>query len=370
MNNQDLSRKNFLKQGIKVSLAASLFPFNSLEPKTINSIPTKKFSFPSPSTERLTTLLNIKYPIIQAPTGGVVTSDLTSAVANSGGLGATPLTWTSADQLPNKIKAVLDKTSKPFFGNYVRDSEPATLELALKSGVKIIQFSWGMPTEEECSLIKSHDGILGIQVTSKASAKKALDLGAQYLVCQGIEAGGHVQASKPLEDALKEVLSVSGEIPVVASGGISSGKTMHKYMSMGAAGVVMGSRFVATIESGAHPVYKEELVKANAEDTVFTVCNSKGWDNALHRIIRNSTFEMWEAAGLPPAGARPGEKDIVANVGDYEVERYSVSAPHLQYTGDIEAMALYAGESVSQIKDIPSVKEVIERVWKEFSKIK
>lgn len=354
---------------MKASLAVSLFPFNSLESKTVNSASNNLSAFPSPATERLMTLLNIKYPIIQAPTGGVVTSDLTSAVANSGGLGAIPLTWTSANQLPGKLKAVLDKTSKPFFGNYVRDSEPETLELALNSGVKIIQFSWGMPTEKECSMIKSHGGILGIQVTSKASAQRALGLGAQYLVCQGTEAGGHVQASKPLEDALKETLSVSGNIPVVASGGISNGETMHKYISMGAAGVVMGSRFVATIESGAHPIYKEELVKANAEDTVFTVCNNKGWGNALHRIIRNSTFEMWEAAGLPPTGSRPGEKDIVANIGDYKVERYSVSAPHLQYTGDIEAMALYAGESVSDIKDIPSVKDVIERIWKEFSSL-
>ncbi len=209
--------------------------------------------------------------------------------------------------------------------------------------------------------------VLGIQVTSESSAKTALDLGADYLVCQGTEAGGHVHASRPLAEALASVLKIAGDIPVVASGGIATGHTMREYMQLGAAGVVMGSRFVATVESGAHDVYKEAIVKAKAEDTVFTTCMNKGWNNTTHRVLRNSTFEMWESAGCPMTGNRPGEMDVVAtNGGDVSIERYSISAPQAHFEGNIEALANYAGKGVNDIHDIPTAAELIERIWKEF----
>ena len=118
--------------------------------------------------------------------------------------------------------------------------EPRSFDIAITNGVPIIQFSWGMPTKEMVSKMKTNKVVLGIQVTSEASAKAAIDLGADYLVCQGTEAGGHVHASKPLAEALKRVLVVSGSVPVVASGGIATGHKMREYMQMGAAGVVMG----------------------------------------------------------------------------------------------------------------------------------
>ena len=209
--------------------------------------------------------------------------------------------------------------------------------------------------------------VLGIQVTSEASAKTALDLGADYLVCQGTEAGGHVHASRPLAEALERVLKIAGNIPVVASGGIATGHKMREYMQMGAAGVVMGSRFVATVESRGHEVYKKALVSSKAEDTVFTTCMNKGFENTTHRILRNSTFEMWESAGCPTVGKRPGEKDTIAKYGEgTNVERYSINSPGAFYTGNIEAMANYAGEGVNDINDIPTVSELIKRIWKEF----
>ncbi len=215
--------------------------------------------------------------------------------------------------------------------------------------------------------MKAAKVVLGIQVTSEASAKAALDLEADYLVCQGMEAGGHVHASRPLAEALSRVLKISGDIPVVASGGIASGHKMRKYIQMGAAGVVMGSRFVATIESQGHDFYKQSLVSAKAEDTVFTTCMNKGWDNSTHRVIRNSTFEMWESAGCPAVGSRPGERDAVAKSDqDNNVERYSINSPASFYKGNIEAMANYAGTSVDDIHDIPTVNELIDRIWKDF----
>jgi nitronate monooxygenase len=371
MVSKKFSRRNFIQKGTLASLAASTGIISGFAQSNHDLIHDKnnkiaiKKSFPA--AEKLMTLLNIKYPIIQAPTGGVLNSSFTSAVANTGALGALALSWSEPDYAIKQIDAIKTKTNNSYFANFVLNFEPKSFDIAVEHGVPIIQFSWGMPTIEMVGKMKAANIVLGIQVTSESSARAAIDLGADYLVCQGVEAGGHVHASRPLEEALKRVLSIAREIPVVASGGIATGHKMRAYMEMGAAGVVMGSRFVATQESRAHTIYKESLVVSKAEDTVFTTCMNKGFENTTHRILRNSTFEMWESAGCPSVGTRPGEKDIVANFGpDHEVERYSINSPHMNYTGDIEAMANYAGTSINDIHDIPTVATLIERIWKEF----
>lgn len=369
MASRDFPRRDFIQKGTLASIAATTiighsFGQSSLATKATNE---KKINYPSLATKKLTKLLNIKYPIIQAPTGGVVNSSFTSAVANNGCLGALPLSWSEPDHAIQQIAAVKAKTNHSFFANFVLNFEPKSFEVAIENGVPIIQFSWGMPSKDMAAKMKAANVILGIQVTSEASAKAALGLGADYLVCQGVEAGGHVHASRPLAEALGRVLEIAGDVPVVASGGIATGHKMREYMQMGAAGVVMGSRFVATVESQGHAKYKESLVKATAEDTVFTTCMNKGWNNSTHRVLRNSTFEMWESSGCAAIGRRPGESDaIVQNDGGIPVERYSINSPAAFYTGDIEAMANYAGTGVADIHDIPTVSELIVRLWKEF----
>ncbi len=371
MNFNKTSRRDFVQKGLLTTFAATTIGRSGFSQSTIVSKTTNRklseFNHPSPATKKLIKLLNIKYPIIQAPTGGAINSSFTAAVANTGCLGALPLSWSEPDSAIKQIEDVKRETKNSFFANFVLNFEPKAFEVAVEKGVPIIQFSWGMPTKEMVSKMKTAKVVLGIQVTSEASTKAALNLGADYLVCQGMEAGGHVHASRPLREALVRVLKIAGEIPVVASGGIASGHKMHEYMQMGAAGVVMGSRFVATVESQGHDFYKKSLVNAKAEDTVFTACMNKGWDNSTHRVLRNTTFEMWEAAGCPAIGNRPGERDaVVKSDEDNSVERYSINSPASFYTGNIEAMANYAGTSVDDIHDIPTVNELIDRIWKEF----
>ena len=322
------------------------------------------------AAQKLTKLLGIEIPIVQAPTGSAVTSDLVAAVSNAGAFGGIPLSWSSPEAATAMIKSITSKTDKSFYANFVLNFEPIALQTVLNLGVKTIQFSWGMPTPEMINLIRTVNGIIGIQVTNVEGAKVAINLGADYLVCQGVEAGGHVQSSYPLSEIITPILRMAGETPVLVSGGIANAATMHKFMTMGAAGVVMGSRFVATKESGAHSKYKNGLVNAKAEDTIFTVCMNKGWDSAAHRILRNETTELWEAAGCPVIGERPGEFDIVARRANNDpVERYDSDAPLQGMTGDVETMANYAGHSVNNIHDIPSVQELIDSIWNEFKNL-
>jgi nitronate monooxygenase len=363
--NSDVSRREFLARAALAGLGAAIPPRSEAG----NNMNLKQLAYPSSASARLIDLLGISLPIVQAPAGGTVSSDMVAAVSNSGGLGGIPLSWSPPDKAMEMIRSVRRKTSQPYFVNFVLHFEPAALEPALDAGAPIVQFSWGMPDRQMVAAIRSAGAVMGIQVTSGASAKRALDCGADYLVCQGTEAGGHVHASRPLARALEEVLGVAGEVPVLASGGIASGHTVYRYMAMGAAGAVMGSCFVASLESAAHEQYKQALVQATSADTVFTTCMNKGWDNATHRILRNSTYEMWESAGCPATGTRPGETDAIAwHASDptLGVERYSINSPGARYDGDVEAMAAYAGMSVDDITELASVEEIFARIRAEY----
>jgi nitronate monooxygenase len=119
----------------------------------------------------------------------------------------------------------------------------------------------------------------------------------------------------------------------------------------------MGTRFLASDESDAHPLYKARLLEAEASDTVLTELFDVGWAESPHRVLRNSTYERWEAAGRPPSGERPGEGEEVAA----GIPRYAPNAPHAQVQGDIEAMAMYAGQGVGAIAAVEPAAAIVER---------
>jgi nitronate monooxygenase len=129
---------------------------------------------------------------------------------------------------------------------------------------------------------------------------------------------------------------------------------------------MLGTRFVATIESNAHPAYQRALMAAHANDTVLTKCFEGGWPNVPHRALRNRTFVMWDAAGCPPAGKRPGEGDVLARRPDGSpVLRYLSRSPGRELQGAVEECALFAGLGVNFVKDMLPAAELIERLWGE-----
>jgi nitronate monooxygenase len=263
------------------------------------------------------------------------------------------------------VSTVKAGTNRPFAVNFLLAFDPQTLGVALEAGAPVIQFAWGIPSKESVAEIRTAGAKMGVQIASAEGAQRALDLGADYLICQGTEAGGHVQASTPLEETLPRVLETAHLTPVLAAGGIADGRAIRRVLVAGASGVLIGTRFVATQEAGAHSDYKNSLVRANAGDTVFTVCFQDGWPNAPHRVLRNPTFLMWEAAGCPPPGKRPGEGDVVAMQAGNPILRYKTIPPGPATTGMITHMAMYAGQGVGAIRDLPSAGELVERLWKD-----
>ncbi len=309
--------------------------------------------------------LGLRIPIFQAPVGAVAGSELAAAVSRAGGMGALALTSKSPEVARRIVAEVRAKTDRPFQTNFVLTFESRSLAAALESGVRIITFSWGLPTKE-VSVIKSFDARFGVQATTADGARRALDLGADFLICQGIEAGGHVQATRGLDTVLPSVLEAANDVPVIAAGGIGDGQAIARVLAMGASGAMLGTRFVATQESLAHELYKRRLVEAGAQDTALTVCFDGGWPYAAHRVMRNSTFEEWEAAGCPPNGRRPGEGELTANdPNGRSYFRYDDAPPLATFDGNPESMCLYAGTSCEAIHDIPNVDAMMRRLWDE-----
>jgi nitronate monooxygenase len=229
----------------------------------------------------------------------------------------------------------------------------------------MVTFSWGLPGPL-VTLAHSHGARVGVQVGTAQGALAALDNGCDFLICQGVEAGGHVQSSIALSDLLPAVVAAANEVPVVACGGLSDAEDIAHMFAMGASAVMLGTRFVASIESRAHPEYKRALLMAGPNSTALTGCFDGGWPYALHRVLRNKTLVDWEAAGCAPSGRRPGEADILATTpGGRVVHRYEDTPPSSEMEGDALSCCLYAGAGVAKISEILPADRIVRDLWRD-----
>jgi nitronate monooxygenase len=355
------TRRDFMKTSAGVGATLGVSGVLGLEAAQSGSA----IPMPTVRAKSLMALFGLKYPIFEACHGGATSPDLAIAVSNAGAMGALA-TLGSVENARAAVSKVRSATKGPFAINYILRNEPASLNAALDAGAPIVQFSWGVPTKEMVSAIRAAGAKMGMQVTSAESARAALDLGADYLVCQGTEAGGHVQGNRGLHETLPIVLKEAGQTPVVASGGIGNGEGIRKALLAGASAAMLGTRFVATVESNAHPAYKQAIIAAQAKDTVLTVCFQDGWSGATHRALRNRTFVMWDAAGCPPVGMRPGEGDVVTTRPDgSKILRYWEASPTKDLEGAVTESALFAGLGVDFVKDLPGGGELVQRLWRE-----
>jgi len=296
---------------------------------------------------------------VLGPVGGAASPELVAAVANAGGLGLFPIYTRSADVAVGQIKRTQHLTDGAIGVNLRADMVQLDhVRAAIDADVRIFHLFWGDPSPF-MEVIKASEARTLVTVGDSVAARMALDAGADGLVAQGVEAGGHVLGETPLKQLLDSVVPLAGEVPVIAAGGLADTDDVSAVMALGASGVVLGTRFVATKESAAHQLYKEALLAAGADSTVRTQCFDGGWPNAPHRVLRNSTFDVWTDAGQPPSGKRPGEGDVVLQAGSLQFVRYSAMHPMEGMTGDIEAACMYAGMGVGRIRDCPSAAEVM-----------
>jgi nitronate monooxygenase len=352
------TRRDFLRQSTAAAAVGAMSA----------TLAAQQTTMPTPRARAFMERFGLTSAIGNAGMALFATPQLAIAVSEAGGLGAI---GTGPTPTPEIVKDVVTRTRagtrRLFAVNFLLAKESHTVPIALDAGAPIVQFAWGMPSSDLAAAVRRAGARMGVQVSCREAARQALDLGAAYLICQGTEAGGHVQALSPWHETLPSVVEEAGSIPVLAAGGISTGAHIRKALLAGASGALVGTRFIATIESSGHDEWKQALVRARTEDSVLTVCFHDGWENAPHGVLRNGTVAMWEAAGCPAPGQRPGEGDVITtNPETGRVKRrYGIGGPHRADVGHVLELPLYAGKGVGAIDDIPGAGELVARLWKE-----
>jgi nitronate monooxygenase len=208
-------------------------------------------------------------------------------------------------------------------------------------------------------------GLIMHTVGSASQAKDAVDAGADIIVAQGFEAGGHVCGEVGTMALVPSVADAVPGTPVVAAGGIADGRGIAAALCLGAAGAMLGTRFVMSREANAHPDYQAAIAAASETGTAYLEnLFDRGWRSAPHRTLRNSTYRAWMEAGKPNRGGRPAEDEVIAALTNgSQVPRYSSDAPTRQVlTGLAEAMALYAGQGAGLIGDVKPAAEIVSEL--------
>jgi nitronate monooxygenase len=317
-------------------------------------------------------LLKIELPIIQAPIGKASNPSLAAAVSSAGGLGMLGMNRRDADSVRWITRETYQLTDRPFGINLILRPQEDTqrhLSICLEEGARVISFFWDDPSPY-IERVHSAGALVMHTVGSAAEASKAVDVGVDIIVAQGAEAGGHVWGQVATMPLIPAVVDAVAPVPVVAAGGISDGRGVAAALALGAAGVWLGTRFVASEESVAHSVYKNNVLQAAETDTVLSQLFDIGWPGATHRALRNSTVRNWEEAGCPPAGQRPGEsEEIGRDESGHSLIRYSGPPPHVGLTGDIEALSLYAGQSVGLVSEIKPAGDIVRELAEEAVRV-
>ena len=302
-------------------------------------------------------MLGTRFPLVQAPIGSAATVELVAAVADAGGLGTLAGSWTSPERLRGRIRELARSSEAPFAVNLVLAfPQEERVALCREESVPVVSFSWGVRADLIREVRAGGAKVL-VQVGSIDEARAASEAGADALIVQGVEAGGHVQGTTGLLVLLRAV-SRAVATPLWAAGGIADEAGGRAALVAGAAGVVLGTRYLATHEADAHPAWQEAIVAARGDDTLLCSLFDIGWPGAPHRVLRNSTVRSGEAAGRPESGARPGEHEVVARTGSRELVRYSDDVPVRRTEGSPEALALYAGQSVALIDRVEAAGDV------------
>lgn len=291
-------------------------------------------------------LVGCRLPFQQAPMSRIATPAMAAAVSNVGGLGMLAIGRSPAAKALDQIDAASSLTAEPFGAGFVmRFLDPDCLE-AVAARVPVVEMFYDWP--DPAFVL---DGVItGWQVGTVDEARAAVDAGCAYVVVQGVEAGGHVRDVEALHVLLPAVRAAV-DVPLVAAGGIGTRVDADQAFDLGADAVRAGTRLLAAREADIHPRYLELVIAAGPDDTVHTDAFGVGWPDAPVRVLASSL-----------AAAREPGPDPVARVGDMDIPRLGPTAPNRATTGQIEAMALYAGTSVGGVTGVVTAADVVEEL--------
>ena len=309
--------------------------------------------------------LEIELPIVQAPVSSA--PQLAAAVTNAGGLGILQASWLDPDDLRTAIRTARSLTDGPIGVNLVLEwPQQERLAVALEEGIRIISLFWGDP-EPYVDLVHDAGGLVLCTVGSAAEARRVVEAGVDVVVAQGVEAGGHVWGEVSTMVLVPVVVDAVAPVPVIAAGGIADGRGLAAALALGAQAGWVGTRFVASEEAGATPRVQASAYR-RVSRPIRTTRSSSISAGSGHPTARSRTARC--ACGRRPAGPNPvfgpaRESVIAHGAGGGPIVRYSSPAPERGMTGDLEALALYAGQSVGLIHQVLPAGEIVRAMAEE-----
>lgn len=317
----------------------------------------------------------VELPIMSAGMGAIAQADLAAAVSEAGGMGTVALVMLTPDGIRDELASARRLTRRPLACNVlIPFLRPGVVEAVAAAPVDAVTLFWGDPAEH-IPLFKSAGKKVIWQCGSAHEAIAACRAGADAIIAQGVEAGGHVRGVVTSLVLIPQVRDAIGpDAVLLAAGGFADGRGFAAALALGADGVVLGTRLLASTEAAAHPAYKQRVLSARPEDTVFTTLYDVGWPEATHRVLRTPVYEEWERAGRPSSGRRPGEGTEVGRISHTGIEmppltKYSVIPPASYVEGDVDQLALYAGMACALTNEILPAGEIVRRIAAEAREI-
>jgi NAD(P)H-dependent flavin oxidoreductase YrpB (nitropropane dioxygenase family) len=310
---------------------------------------------------RICDLLGVRHPIVLGGMGTATTAPLVAAVSNAGGFGTLGTSAFDATTLDREIASIRERTDKPYGINHLLfQIQEDMFAVTLRARPTVAAFAWARKDQNLRDYFqRARDA--GCKVMYMAGevpeAVRAAEAGADVIVAQGTEAGGHVvwMASLPLVPMIVKAVT---PLPVLSAGGIADGRGLAAALALGADGVLLGTRFMATPEAPIHPNFKQAIVKSNGHDTVLTeipdLASQRVWPGAMSRAQRNQFIDRWSG------------REWALRQNAREVGKHVAAA---RAAGDVDNATLSFGQDAGLIDSIKSVKEVVQDLVAEAEEI-
>ena len=310
---------------------------------------------------RICEFLGVTHPIVLGGMGSATSPALVAAVSNAGGYGTLGTSGMSGSQLTAAVKSIRDATAKPFGVNHLlfridEDTFAATLDARPHS----IAFAWARHDQD----LRSHFGRArdaGCKVMYMASevreARRAVEAGADCIIAQGTEGGGHVGWMATMV-IVPLIVSAVAPVPVLAAGGIADGRGLAAALALGADGVLLGTRFLAAVESPIHPNLKRSIVESDGHDTVLSeipdIARGHVWPGAMARAKRNAFVERWSG------------REWALRQHQREAGKACVDAARV---GNADEAPLLYGQDAGLIDSVEPVEKIVSHIAREADEI-
>lgn len=317
---------------------------------------------------RITRRFDLHTPIVNAGMAMVARPRLAAAVCNAGGLGTIGCDISPPEALRTMVRATRELTTRPFGVDLIGDFlTEAHVDVLIEERVALAIFFWTLPAPAQVERLRRHGIVAWMQVGSVREAREAAALGADGLVVQGAEAGGHNRAEASTMTLFPRVRRLFPDLALLAAGGIVDGATMAAALALGADAVWCGSRFLAAAEADAHPDYQRKVIEADVGDTVRTRLFGPEWPDQPMRVI--VTAGMRAARGRESAARAEGAGQAMGSVelGGRRVPLppFSAILPMASFEGDIEQACLTAGQSAGNIQEVLPAASIVQRMDEE-----